>query len=94
MRFNRTLLMQVLQRGDPIAHAVNRRTGRSTVRALRLLAEAIDNPGTILQVSDHHETVKADAELTTLCRQITEVLNLSDFTFTRTTLVCKFAEVI
>ena len=94
MRFNRTLLDQVLKRGDPIAVAVDRQTGRSTAQALRFLAFAIDNPGTQVQVRDHHGTLQADSELTMVCRSIVKDLRLTGFTFTKTTLVCRFSEVI
>lgn len=62
-------------------HPGQRRTGRSTAQALRLLSEAIRQPGIVMLVKDHHGTVNADRNLVQRMREIVELLHLEEITF-------------
>lgn len=55
---------------------VSRCTGRSTALALRLIAEAIENPGKAVPLRDHHNTTPAHDHFCRLVHAMTGMLRL------------------
>ena len=58
-----------------------RRTGRSTALALRLISESIKRPGEWLSIKDHHDSRMADHHLRQMIQDIVLKLGLEGFTF-------------
>lgn len=58
-----------------------RRTGRTTVVALRYLATAMDNPHKWITLRDHHGTADADIHLRKLVEGMCDVLGLKHVVF-------------
>lgn len=56
-------------------------TGRSTAQALRLLAEAIQQPGVTIKITDHFPTVSADRELMHTMQGMVDRLGLEHMVF-------------
>lgn len=81
MRINRELAHRALHYNEALAPLVNRSVGRSTVIALRVIADSIDQPGTPLRVHDHWPTQMASAELFGMVKGIVDKLGLTGFTF-------------
>lgn len=54
-----------------------RRTGKSTVLALRAIASAVESPGTRVLIKDHHPHPQADQHLAHLISDIVRELKLS-----------------
>lgn len=69
----------------------DRMTGRSTALALELVAKAIKNPHTWVEVVDHHPTLAAANDLRYRMQRIVQLLELQHFVF-QATRVC-FGEV-
>jgi hypothetical protein len=59
----------------------NRRTGRSTALAFKLMGKAIQEPGQWHQIKDHHPSGAADRHLATMIAQTVTDLGLKFFNF-------------
>lgn len=59
----------------------SRGTGKSTARALELIATAIKNPGTYVGVLDHYGTTKSDQILFRRVQELVKKLELEHFQF-------------
>lgn len=70
--------------GIPRAHIIHRGTGKSTVQSLRVLANAIQNPGVVFRVADHHGTPRATELQLQMIRDMVDKLNLQHIHINRT----------
>lgn len=68
----------VLKYGENIN---SRRTGKSTIAALRLIAQCLHNPGVFYRIQDHHGTDKSHQNLKNLIKEIVTRLELKGFEF-------------
>lgn len=65
----------------------DRHTGRSTAQALRLIANAIENPEKLLIIEDHHGTTNADYSLQHTVQKMIDLLEFKHFTVQNKTIV-------
>lgn len=61
--FSQEFCQSLIDQGMSLQDIMTRGTGRSTAIALKLMAAAINNPGVMIQVKDHHGTLMADKHL-------------------------------
>lgn len=96
MRINREHLALRLSTGLTLAGCAERATGRSTVLALRAIADAIEKAGEKVDVRDHHGTATADEHLMHMVQGMVEKLGLRDFRFSTSgrLVACTFVEVL
>lgn len=101
MIVNRVLLQRMIEQGHPLANLGGRCTGRSTALALRLLADAIDNPGQKITARDHDTggkypgpTHQQNTHLLRMAADMANTLGLEKMTFSASylTVVSNFAE--
>jgi len=62
-------------------YPVERHTGRSTIQALRYIAEAMENPYKEIQISDHYKSSEANLMLLERIKDIVILAELDHFTF-------------
>lgn len=55
----------------------NRRTGQSTVLALKYIAGAIEKPNTRIRITDHYPSERADEHLASMMRDMIAKMDLS-----------------
>ncbi len=79
-----------LQMGPGFGEMAFRRTGRSTAQALRFLAYAMESPGSLVNVRDHHGTPESDRYLMQTIADMIEKLGLSHFEFGKRDRTLKF----
>ena len=60
-----------------------RRTGRSTIIALELIASAMKNPGLRIRILDHHGTREANSNLLYMMVGMVDSLEFDGFVFNR-----------
>lgn len=96
MRVNRQVVQLLLDSDMPLKGAIERGVGRSTAQALRLIAMAIDRPGTRVIATDHHGSLRANENMVHRCADMVTALNLRGFTFNAasSTMQCDFSEEI
>jgi hypothetical protein len=94
MKINKTLVAALIAQGGNLRGVADRQTGRSTIQALRYIALAIENPGTVYKIADHYGTVQANRLLCDQIHKMVSQMCLRDFTFTQDTIRCDFASVI
>ena len=70
-----------LAQGMPLYEIMGRRTGKSTVQALRGLAWVIGHPGRVLRISDHHGTEMANRHLLDMMHRTANDLGLRNLVF-------------
>lgn len=68
----------------------DRRTGRSTAYALRLISDAILQPGQPIRIIDHYGTHEANRMLATMIMDIIEKTGLQYLTINRANLTLTF----
>jgi hypothetical protein len=88
MLVNRLVMQRMLQEGMPLAQGVNRATGRTTAIILHSIAQAINDPGEWVRVTDHehghNDTTCGRAELAHRIRHVIAILKLDKFAVTDT----------
>lgn len=72
---------------------VTRRTGRSTMQALRLLASAIESPRLPVPITDHRGTLQADRALMSMMKDMVDVLGLREMYFNLGNMTVTFGKV-
>lgn len=94
MRVNRDIVRNCLETGAPLRLAADRAVGRTTILALRYVAQAIEQCGQPVEIRDHWGTHMADVALTDQCGDIVQALGLRGFEInaSRRTVRCTFAE--
>lgn len=70
----------------------DRRTGRSTAYALRIISEAILSPGKPIRIIDHYGTHEANRMLATMIAQMIDKLGLKYMTIRQSDLTLNFAK--
>lgn len=71
---------------------MKRRSGRSTIIALRTIALAMENPGRALRIMDHAGTSKADQFLMAMIQDMVNAMGFEHFIFDRSRCTIKFGD--
>ena len=64
MKYNKLIgikaTKEYLDMGISLKEILNRRTGKSTAKALHIIAEALENPGKAIPIKDHFRHIQLD----------------------------------